>query len=321
MKKTSKNNVPLSTKITLHLERHGTNAIGTIIKKDKDTRHIHSVFDIPYSSDKTDKSRFFDWHCPHYIADSLFYSPTPVLFYIHGGSWSTADKSFFSALCKDFAEQGIIVININYRLMPENKFEDAYHDCVDAIKFCLKNSEMFGIDNSQVFIGGDSAGAHLSSLIAAKATSGHLALDCKIAGLFLFYGVYDLNNLGKVNFRTCRALHNHFKKLYTDPADLQKFYRLYSPINFLTDKFPPCFVTAGKIDHLTKSETLVFLDKLTQLNVEHSALIFPKYRLDARHAFINLTLQSRKQALMRAFKFLHSKIDKTKPLQTLLKGN
>lgn len=310
MTKKQTNELPLYTKIELFLEKKGTDAIATIVKKDKQTDLIHSVYDIPYSQDKTNKNRQFDWHCPRIIADSKNYAPTPVLFYAHGGSWSAADKSIFTVLAKDFAEQGIIVVNMNYRLMPEDRFEDSYADVVECVQFCLSHADMLGIDPNFVFFGGDSAGAHLASLVCAKATSGHLKLNCTIRGTFLFYGVYDLKNLSTVNFRTCRILGKGFTKMYEGrEEELLAFYNEYSPIEFVTKDFPASFLTAGKIDHLTKSETETFVAKLKELGVECHAKIFPKNRLDARHAFVNIMLKARKEALDIAFKFLHSKID------------
>ncbi len=309
--------MPLKSKIALAFEKHGTHLISKVLVKDKYAETVSSFYDIPYSSDKNDTSRMFDWHCPRIIADCIGGAPTPVLFYIHGGSWTAADKSIFTILAKDFAERGIIVINVNYRLMPENSFTDTYADAVNCVKFCLKNADMLGIDKNCVFFGGDSAGAHLSSLICAKQTTGHLKLDCKIRGTFLFYGVYDLKHLGAVNFNSCNALHNYFTKLYENrPDELLKFYNEYSPIEFITPAFPPSFITAGKIDHLTNTETETLVSLLNDLGVENTSLIFPKHRWDARHAFINLMFRARKQALAAAFTFLQTQISKYKSITT-----
>lgn len=322
MQKNDRPALPLATKINLYLERQGTYLISNILKKDKKSINVHSVHNIPYSTDKTNPMRQFDWHCPRFLALNAHSTSIPVLFYIHGGSWSAADKSIYSRLCKDFAEQGIIVININYRLMPENPFEDTFADVVQCINFCLQNADMFGINRDMVFFGGDSAGAHLSSLVCAKATSGKLALDCQIRGAFLFYGVYDLKNLGKVNFRSCRVLDKGFKKLYKDdPAALTQFYNEYSPIEYVTSAFPPCVVAAGKIDHLTRTESLEFIKKLDALGVEHTDVIFPKSRLDARHAFMNLSVKAHKQTLLACFEFLHQKIDHHRTLNKLRQTN
>src|SRR5262249_50869098 len=45
----------------------------------------------------------------------------PVLFFVHGGAWSTGDKKFFgvySSLGRQFAKHGIGTVVTNYRLSP-----------------------------------------------------------------------------------------------------------------------------------------------------------------------------------------------------------
>ena len=44
-------------------------------------------------------------------------SPTPVVFYIHGGGWQGGDKKGFAA--KPFLDAGISVVAINYRYVKQ----------------------------------------------------------------------------------------------------------------------------------------------------------------------------------------------------------
>jgi len=316
MQKQNNEDMTLLAKASLALEKYGTTAISTILKKDKDTSAIYSLYNIPYSSNKADPFRQFDWHCPRYIAGSAHPTPTPTLFYMHGGSWTAADKSIFTLVAKNFAEQGLIVININYRLLPEVEFEDVYHDVAQCIDYCIKNANMFGIDKNQIFVGGDSAGGHLSSLIASNWSLGKFNTDCKILGCVLFYGVFDISHLHKLSFRACRSIGKYFEEKYRDsPEEKAKFYKNYSPLQLATADFPPCFVTAGEIDSLTRTESLSFIQKLNELGVECEALIFPKSRRDARHAFINLRTKARQEAMNKAYEFLRKHI--TTPLDQL----
>ncbi len=314
MQKQNNDEMALSARITLALEKYGTTAISTILKKDKETSAVYSLYNIPYSKDKTDPLRQFDWHCPRFVAGSVRPTPTPTLFYIHGGSWTAADKSIFTLVAKDFAEQGLIVININYRLLPEVEFEDVYHDVAECISYCIENAEMFGIDKSQIFVGGDSAGGHLSSLIAANKQLGKLKVDCTIKGCILFYGVFDISHLHKLSFRACRSIGKHFEEVYREkPQELAQFYHDYSPMQLVTKDFPPAFVAAGEVDSLTATESKPFIQKLTDLGVECDTIIFPKIRRDARHAFINLHTKARSQTMDRAYAFLRRHI--TTPLE------
>lgn len=309
MQKQSKVDLTLSARISLALEKYGTTAISTILKKDKDTSDIYSLYNIPYSADKSDLRRQFDWHCPRHIAGSANPAPTPTLFYMHGGSWTAADKSIFTLVAKDFAEQGLIVININYRLLPDVEFEDVYSDVEECVTYCIKNAEMFGIDKNQIFVGGDSAGGHLSSLLASNWCLKKLKADCKILGCVLFYGVFDISHLHKLSFRACRSIGKYFEEKYHYAPEVKaEFYKNYSPLQLANKNFPPCFITAGEVDSLTKTESKPFIQKLNDLGVEYQSLIFPKDRRDARHAFINLQTKAREEAMGLAFDFLHNHI-------------
>jgi len=285
--------MPVLTLWTLKWLRQGTNAIITMIKKDKFSPTVFSQYDISYVKNGNALQKF-DWHCPKKImGDTL--SPTPTIFYIHGGAWASADKKIYTRLCKDFCERDFVVININYRLIPEVTLEDTYEDCLKAIKFCLKNSAKFGIDKDKLIIGGDSAGAHLAALIAGKVSMNKLFLNGKIVGTVLLYGLFNLNHMADSKFAILPPLHKGFKA--SKCLNLKRFYHDYSPIYYVTDKFPPSFLSAGKIDNIS-AETIEFLEVLKQKGVKTQSIIFPADRKDARHAFINLNNPARQETVM-----------------------
>ncbi len=287
-------NFPLKTKLRLKMLRQGTELILPIIKTDKYAPNVISRYNIPYAA-KDSSLQKFDWHYPISRQLKNGIKPTPTLFYIHGGAWSSADKKVYSRLCKDLAQRGFVVININYRLLPEYDLEVTYQDCVTAIQFCLQHADKLGIDPSKLIIGGDSAGAHLSALIAGKITTNNLTINGNIVGTVLIYGVYNLNHLADSKFSVLPPLHEGFKK--AKGKSLGEFYHNFSPIYYVTPKFPPSFLTVGMVD-LLYPETVEFIEILNANGVKNKSLIFPKDRKDGRHAFINLNSPARQEAVM-----------------------
>ncbi|MGZ3884515.1 MAG: carboxylesterase family protein [Bacteroidia bacterium] len=93
---------------------------------------------------------------------------TPVIITIHGGGWAIGDKSHFkSQYAVDFFDQGIIVANINYRLLGKDvTYKSMLEDIGMAVKFLKTNSEKYGIDQPQISLVGYSAGAHIAMLYA-----------------------------------------------------------------------------------------------------------------------------------------------------------
>lgn len=302
---TEKNNqnFPISVLTQLMLNRGGIEVIRPFLKTDKKAPNVRSIYNIPYTKDENNPFLQFDWHCPAAVAETVFKSKAPVVFYIHGGAWSSGNKVLYSKLCKDFAEQGYIVINMNFRFMPEYDMSTHYHDCLTCVKYCLNKADLFGIDRKRVFFSGDSSGAHMAALIGGKISAQKIKINCKVAGLLLFYGVYDLNNLESIKrFRICNALHDGFKNTMND-AQLKRFYHEYSPVTYISPNFPPCFMTAGKTDGL-HTETVMLKKLLEEAKIPYSALIFPKNRRDARHAFVNLMNNARAEALAQMFEFM-----------------
>jgi acetyl esterase/lipase len=93
----------------------------------------------------------------------------PVLVFAHGGCWSFGDKSggnLYPAFARTLASQGVVVIVPNYRLSPWVKHPAHVKDVARAVAWAKKNSETYGGDPKQLFIGGHSAGGHLAALLA-----------------------------------------------------------------------------------------------------------------------------------------------------------
>lgn len=299
MDKKKQHSFPLSTKFKLHVMRHSTEFASKIIQTDKDSPDIHSIYNIPYH--KTHGLQQMDWHTPTKSLNKKQNTLMPTIFYIHGGAWASADKRYYTRFCKDMAERGFTVININYRLLPEFTLNDAYQDCISAIRYCIKYNQDFAINTDKIILAGDSAGAHLSALIVAKATSNILKFDCKFVGTILLYGLYNLQHMAHSKFSILPPLHQGFKQ--DKGKNISRFYHHFSPVSFITPAFPPTFLSCGKCDTLSP-ETIEFNEILRQHNIVTYPLIFPRERRDARHAFINLNNSARHEAIMAISKAL-----------------
>ncbi|KAI1638950.1 Alpha/Beta hydrolase protein [Biscogniauxia mediterranea] len=60
----------------------------------------------------------------------------PLFVYIHGGGFVTGSQETDDATCRAIAEQvPIIIVNVEYRLAPENKFPVGFEDCFDVVRW------------------------------------------------------------------------------------------------------------------------------------------------------------------------------------------
>jgi acetyl esterase/lipase len=90
----------------------------------------------------------------------------PVLIYVHGGGWGRGDKRMAKSLAPPYAERGIVVVSLNYRLAPQNKYPTFLRDLAAAVRWIKDNIGRYGGDPDRLVLAGHSAGAHLVALLA-----------------------------------------------------------------------------------------------------------------------------------------------------------
>jgi len=94
----------------------------------------------------------------------------PCLVYFHGGGWVIGTPDSTNAICRNVANRaGCVVISVDYRLSPENKFPIPLDDCFAATQWIVANGKEVGIDSTRVAIGGDSAGGNLAAAVSLRA--------------------------------------------------------------------------------------------------------------------------------------------------------
>lgn len=87
----------------------------------------------------------------------------PCLIYIHGGGFVLPAAEYHYKNAMRYAKEvGCKVVFVNYRLAPKHPHPIFFEDCYAAFRLIYDNAEMFGIDNTRIGIGGDSAGAAIA---------------------------------------------------------------------------------------------------------------------------------------------------------------
>lgn len=95
----------------------------------------------------------------------------PVIINVHGGGWVYGDKELYQFYGMSLAQRGFAVVNFTYRLAPEFKFPSPLEDTNMVVEWMYENQEKYGLDMENVFMVGDSAGAHLCGLYSAICTN------------------------------------------------------------------------------------------------------------------------------------------------------
>ncbi len=91
----------------------------------------------------------------------------PTLVWLHGGGLTggSKDGKDVVAVARHFAEAGVAVANLNYRLSPKAKYPAYIEDAAAAFAWVKKHIGEHGGKTGKVFIGGHSAGGYLTLMV------------------------------------------------------------------------------------------------------------------------------------------------------------
>jgi acetyl esterase len=91
--------------------------------------------------------------------------PRPLLVFFHGGGFVACDLDSHDEPCRLLCRHtGASVLSVDYRLAPEHPFPAAVEDAYAATQWALAHAAELGADPARVAVGGDSAGANLSTV-------------------------------------------------------------------------------------------------------------------------------------------------------------
>jgi acetyl esterase len=91
----------------------------------------------------------------------------PVLVYFHGGGWVFGNLDSVDRPCRALANAAhSIVLSVDYRLAPEQKFPAAFEDACTAVDYAFCAAKEIGGDAGRIAVGGDSAGGNLATAAA-----------------------------------------------------------------------------------------------------------------------------------------------------------
>jgi arylformamidase len=149
---------------------------------------------------------------------------SPLFVFIHGGYWQRNDKDMFAFVADGPRAHGIDVAVLGYTLAPQARLGEIVEEINQALSVLSERADDFGFDRDRLFVGGWSAGGHLTAIV-----SGHPA--CR--GGLPISGIFDLTPI---------ALNYLNEKLQLDPSEIATL----SPLRVLPGRMPPLRVFVGK---------------------------------------------------------------------------
>ena len=179
--------------------------------------------------------------------------PHPVVVYYHGGGWVLGSAISDDPFCRDLCDRsGALIVSVNYRHGPEQRFPAAADDAFAALKWVAGHAGQLGGIPGRLAVAGWSAGANLAAVVSqlardhdGPALSGQLLLtpvtDGGASG-----GSYDSNSEGYI---LTRPLMDWFWNAYADQTE--RLDPKASPLRAASlAGLPPAMVVTAEFDPL-----------------------------------------------------------------------
>jgi acetyl esterase/lipase len=226
-----------------------------------------------------------------YIPNSAVqtHATLPVVIWTHGGAWLSGDKKDSAPYYNLLANQGFVVVSLNYSLAPGGTYPVQLHQLNDAYAYIQANAARFHADTRKIVFAGDSAGAQLSSQMAAVITDPTYAKEVgvrptlkpsQLAGVVLFCGIYKLEGLTQPDPTLPKIVSwgsdvSVWAYLGTrDKTD--SLVRQASTYYHVTKDFPATFISGGNGDSLTNAQSVPLASELASLGVPVTKLFYPQ---------------------------------------------
>ncbi|ADB15999.1 Alpha/beta hydrolase fold-3 domain protein [Pirellula staleyi DSM 6068] len=110
-----------------------------------------------------------------------------TLVWFHGGGLTAGskDEAFTTKLATSWAEAGIAVVAVNYRLSPKATYPAYIDDAAASLHWTLEHIAEQGGDPSRIYLGGHSAGGYLAAIVGLSESvqKRHAIASDSIAGI------------------------------------------------------------------------------------------------------------------------------------------
>lgn len=187
------------------------------------------------------------------------YKSSPVIVYVHGGSWAYGDKTIPDALSPvldTFRSEGYTIISTSYELMRNKEnFNKQICDVKDTIRWIYKNQSTYNLDTNEIGVLGVSSGAHLS-LMAGYSNDKDFtddpnltAYSSKVKYLIDFSGPTDLGLLNTSN------LNQDLSKIFSSITNKSEIIDKFNPINYINSNTPKTLIIHSKSDSIVPYES------------------------------------------------------------------
>jgi acetyl esterase/lipase len=187
----------------------------------------------------------------------------PGVLLVHGGGWMQGDRTQLRGYGILLGRLGYVCVATEYRLTGESKWPAQIHDVKACLRWMRANADRLGIDPDKIAVSGNSAGGHLSLMIAGtqnmpefEGDGGNPGVSTSVAACIAFYAPVRLAELYE------RRKDAMLPQLFAADAT-RATHEAASPITHAANNFPPtCLIHGNKDELVSYRESLHMYDAL-----------------------------------------------------------
>lgn len=212
----------------------------------------------------------------------------PTFIFIHGGGWASHkifdDQTHWQGdhlgyLARYYADRGFLSVSIDYRMIKEHgqvagyELLDNYEDCCDAMDYILQHADEYGVDTSNMYLLGESAGGHLAGAVATF----HYDRKYSFKKVFLINAITELDE----KWNECVPRASRHKRLAV--LDFDERAKFLSPLYQINENIGDVVLIHGEEDTCVfPKHSEDFYDKMCALSKKCELHIIEK----THHAFL-----------------------------------
>jgi acetyl esterase/lipase len=201
----------------------------------------------------------------------------PLLVYIHGGGWAGGSKNDPMGL--PMLNLGYTLASVEYRFSQDAIFPAQIEDCKAAVRWLRAHAAEYGYDPKRVAAAGDSAGGHLTALLAVTGDvrdfdeGDNLDQSSAIRCGIDFYGPTDFlafRPTGKDTDTQSKTGRPLLTQLFGGPlTEKLELARKASPVSWVNKHTAPLFILHGTKDPLVPTaQSTELYEKMQTAGVE-----------------------------------------------------
>ncbi|NOQ63652.1 MAG: alpha/beta hydrolase fold domain-containing protein [Methyloprofundus sp.] len=171
--------------------------------------------------------------------------PRAAAIVMHSGGWVSGERSEMAFIAQWFAEQGLVVINVDYTLATsaEKKWPAQLADVIQGVWWLKENATEYHINPDKILAVGASAGGYLAAMLGQTSVSNFQSgVDSEVHGLVCYSAPWDLLNANSAEQR-------YYTSLLLSSSTAEALY-LASPLYQITRHSPPVLIFHGTEDVL-----------------------------------------------------------------------